>query len=249
MNPMLDHCTNEAEKPKAKRNGKFMIALRIMVFVLLIVSTVILYQTGWMELFLKKDEALAFLESLGAWKFLGFVTLQVSQVVLAPIPGEVTGLIGGYLFGIYWGVLLSSIGLIIGSFIAFSISRAFGRPLVERFVDKSILDRFDYLIHHRGSLLIFFLFLFPGFPKDYLCFVLGLGHMSTFQFLVVSSIGRLFGTTLLTLGGDFIRYQQYGRLYVLIGIAIAFTLIAFVFRNRIEKLLKALHLRDCKSPE
>ena len=46
--------------------------------------------------------------------FIGLQALQV-VVVVAPIPGEVTGILGGYLFGEWLGFLHSTIGLTLGS--------------------------------------------------------------------------------------------------------------------------------------
>jgi len=46
--------------------------------------------------------------------FIGLQALQV-VVVVAPIPGEVTGILGGYLFGEWLGFLYSTIGLTLGS--------------------------------------------------------------------------------------------------------------------------------------
>ncbi len=46
--------------------------------------------------------------------FLGFISLQVLQVVAAPIPREVTSFLGGYLYGPALGIFLSTVGLTIG---------------------------------------------------------------------------------------------------------------------------------------
>lgn len=172
--------------------------------------------------------------------------MQVTQVVAAPIPGEVTGLLGGFLYGPILGVILSTIGLTIGSYMAFALSRAFGRPFVERFVNKTIIKRFDYLLHHKGAFVIFLLFLIPGFPKDYLCYMLGLGRLSTMEFLVIGGSGRLFGTTLLTLGGTYIRHHQYGKFFILTGIALIVVLIAMAYRDKIERLFRIWHIKGYK---
>jgi uncharacterized membrane protein YdjX (TVP38/TMEM64 family) len=167
--------------------------------------------------------------------------LQITQVVVAPIPGEVTGLIGGYLYGPVMGVVWSTIGLTIGSYIAFALARYFGRPFVERFVDKAVMQRFDYLLHHKGIFLVFLLFLIPGTPKDYLCYILGLGHLTTAQFLVIGGVGRLFGTILLTIGGDLIRHQEYRHFFVLVGVTIIAVIVTMIFRKKLEKLFMAVH--------
>ncbi len=182
-----------------------------------------------------------FLDSLGPAAFVGFILLQAAQVVIAPIPGEVTGFLGGILYGPYLGVLLSTIGLTIGSYIAFALSRAFGRPFVEKFVNKKTMSRFDYLLHHKGAFLIFLLFLIPGFPKDFLCYILGLGHLNTAEFLVIGGTGRLMGTILLTLGGSYIRHHQYYRLSILLGIAIVIILVSMAYKDKLEKLFQKWH--------
>ncbi len=164
-------------------------------------------------------------------------------MVAAPIPGEATGVLGGFLYGPVVGVALSTIGLTIGSFAAFSLSRFFGRPLTEKFVDARTMERFDYLLHHKGAFLVFLLFLIPGFPKDYLCYILGLGHLGTLEFLVIATTGRLLGTTLLTIGGTFLRNQQYYRFFLLSGAAVIVVFLTIAYRDRLESVMKTLHDR------
>ncbi|NCO67897.1 MAG: TVP38/TMEM64 family protein [Nitrospirae bacterium CG_4_10_14_0_8_um_filter_41_23] len=190
---------------------------------------------------LLQERLKCFLDSLGPAAFVGFILLQVVQVVITPIPGEVTGVLGGILYGPYLGVLLSTIGLTIGSYIAFALSRAFGRPFVEKFVDERTMSRFDYLLHLKGAFLVFLLFLIPGFPKDLLCYILGLGHITTAEFLVIGGTGRLFGTILLTLGGSYIRHHQYYRLFILLGIAIVIILFSMAYKDKLEKLFQKWH--------
>lgn len=205
--------------------------------------TFFFYETGLIHFFLNREKLLHFLDTLGPLAFLGFILLQVLQVIAAPIPGEATGLLGGYLYGPALGVLLSTIGLTLGSYLAFTLARIFGRPLVERMVDKATMQRFDYLLHHKGAFLVFLLFLIPGFPKDYLCYILGLGHLTTSEFLVIGGTGRLFGTILLTLGGTYIRNHQYGRFSVLVGIAVVVVLVAMAYRDKLDRLFRMWHIK------
>ena len=164
-------------------------------------------------------------------------------MVAAPIPGEATGVLGGYLFGPLLGVILSTAGLTLGSYVAFSLSRTFGRPLTERFVDARTMERFDYLLHHKGAFLVFLLFLIPGFPKDYMCYMLGLGHLSTLEFLAIASTGRLLGTTMLTLGGTFLRNKQYYLFFSLTGVAVVLVFLAIAYKDRLERSFRSLHER------
>lgn len=188
-----------------------------------------------------KEKILAFIDSLGPLGWIGFVSLQVLQVVAAPVPGEVTGLMGGYLYGPALGTVLSTIGLTIGSLIAFLLSRTFGRPFVDRFVKKETMDKYDFLLHHKGAFLVFLLFLIPGTPKDFLCYILGLGHLTTKEFLIMSTVGRLGGTVLLTLGGNYIHQHQYRQFFILLGVAVIIVFFSMVYKDRLEKLFHKWH--------
>ena len=189
-----------------------------------------------------RERLKGFLNSLGPLSFIGFIFLQALQVIAAPVPGEVTGLIGGYLYGAFLGVILSTLGLTLGSWLAFFLSKTFGRPFVDKFVSKQTLDKYDYLLHHKGAFLVFVLFLIPGFPKDILCYILGLGHLSTREFLIISTVGRFAGTVLLTVGGSYLRHQQYYRFSVLLGIAVVVVFLVMVNKDKMERLFRIWHI-------
>jgi len=231
----------EKDKKSNFFRNRIWIGLLIILFIIVGLS-IVFYETGLIHYFLDKERIIRFLKGFGAFSFVGFILLQALQVVVSPIPGEVTGLLGGYLYGPVLGVLFSTIGLTIGSYIAFALSRTFGRPFVEKFVDRNTIARFDYLLHHKAAFLVFLLFLIPGFPKDYLCYILGLGHLTTVEFLVIGGTGRLFGTILLTLGGSYIKAHQYMRFSLLAGIAIVVVLLALAYRDKIERLFRRWHV-------
>jgi len=238
---------NQSNDQKPEQTKTVHIWLRLLILVLIVGGlTFILYETGVIQFFLNKKRMAQFLNSLGPLSVVAFVLLQVAQVVAAPVPGEVTGILGGYMFGKFFGTLLSTIGLTLGSYVAFALAKAFGRPLVEKFIPKSTMQRFDYLLHHKGAFLVFLLFLIPGFPKDWLCYILGLGHMTTTQFLVIGGAGRLFGTILLTLGGSYLRHHQYVSFFVLVGVGISVVIVALAYRDKLNRLFRFWHLKGLR---
>jgi uncharacterized membrane protein YdjX (TVP38/TMEM64 family) len=179
-----------------------------------------------------------FVASFGPYAPLIFIGLQILQVLFAPIPGELTGFVGGYLFGIGLGFIYSTIGLCVGSYLAFAIARRLGLPFVRRFVGLETMARFDYLMEHQGAFFSFIFFLIPGLPKDYFCYLLGLSPMHFFTFLVVSSIGRIPGTLLLTMQGQAVRSESYRTFFVILGLALLLIVITTVYRHRIDRWLK-----------
>jgi uncharacterized membrane protein YdjX (TVP38/TMEM64 family) len=188
-----------------------------------------------------RDKLNRFLQALGPYSPAVFVLFQALQVIGAPFPGELTGVVGGYVYGEKVGFLLSTLGLTLGSWVAFELASLLGRPFVERFVRADVLHKFDFLTTNAGAAICFLLFLFPGFPKDYLCYLLGLSRMRLRTFLIVSVIGRLPGTYLLTIQGASIRNQQYLAAAIFAVVAAAILLVAYLYRKRIYDWIKHRH--------
>jgi len=187
------------------------------------------------------DKLSEFLKHLGPYSPAVFVLLQVLQVIAAPFPGELTGVAGGFVYGETFGFVLSTVGLSLGSWVAFELASILGRPFVERFVRAEVLRKFNFLTTRTGTLICFVLFLFPGFPKDYLCYVLGLSRMNLSTFLLVSIIGRLPGTYLLTMQGATIRNEEYHTFLYITVASVAIVAVAYLYRNQIFDWLKHRH--------
>jgi len=192
------------------------------------------------DLFQDRPHLKKVLKSFGPYSPLVFILLQILQVVIAPIPGEATELLGGYLFGVWAGMLYSMIGLILGSFLAFSMARIFEKRAVERFVSPELRRKFDYLVGHEGVILSFLLFLIPGFPKDALCYILGLTPMRLGIFLIISSIGRIPGTLMATLQGAKAFEHQYKTFLILSGISALIILVFYVYHEKIHRRIKEM---------
>ncbi len=180
-----------------------------------------------------RERVAAYVASFGHAAPLVFMAVQLAQVILAPIPGEATGFIGGYLFGALAGCFYSSIALTIGSWLNFMIGRFLGRRWVRRLIPKDKMAKYDHLLRHQGMLVVFLLFLFPGFPKDYLCLFLGISTMPMRVFLLIAMIGRIPGTLMLSLQGALL----FERNYLIFSLLVIVNAIAiyFGYRHR-EKL-------------
>jgi uncharacterized membrane protein YdjX (TVP38/TMEM64 family) len=180
------------------------------------------------------------IRSFGPYSPLAYILLQITQVIVAPIPGGAIEFLGGYLFGVKAGFFYSMIGLILGSWMAFSLARIFEKLAVEKFVSPQTIKRFDYLIGHEGLILSFLLFLIPGFPKDALCYLLGLTPMHLGIFLIISTIGRIPGTLMATLQGGKAFEHQYKTFLVLLGISALVILAFYIYHDEIHHWIKRL---------
>jgi uncharacterized membrane protein YdjX (TVP38/TMEM64 family) len=198
----------------------------------------------YMGLCTNKDWIKSVLETAGPLAPLVFILLQALQVVFAPIPGEATGFIGGYLFGAPLGVIYSTIGLTLGSVLAFFIARWLEERYVARWLPKEILEKFDFLMERQGALISFILFLLPGFPKDYLCFILGLSRMPFKLFLLICTVGRIPGTLLLTLQGARVYKGDYYSTLVILGLCLMLIGVMAYYREAVYRWIRRFDHSD-----
>ena len=147
---------------------------------------------------------------------------------------------GGVIFGVKAGFIYSMIGLILGSWLAFSLARIFEKVAVEKFVSEQTRKKFDYLVEHEGVILSFILFLLPGFPKDALCYILGLTPMHLGIFLIISTVGRIPGTLIACLQGGKAFEHQYYTFGVLLGASFLVILVFYIYHDEIHHLVKKL---------
>lgn len=188
-----------------------------------------------------RDQVEQFVAAFGRGAPLAFMSLQVLQVVLAPVPGEATGFIGGYIFGAARGFVYSSLALAAGSWINFAIGRFLGRRYVRRWIPTDKLTRFDHLLKRQGIIVLLILFVFPGFPKDYLCLFLGVTSIPLKAFLLIASIGRMPGTLMLSLQGEFLFQKNYAVFAVVFGMTVLAAALSIRYREIIYRWMEKLN--------
>ena len=162
-----------------------------------------------------------------------FMLVQVLQVIFAPVPGEATGFIGGYLFGALPGFVYSSIGLTLGSWLNFLIGRFLGRRFVRKLIPAHQFAKINTMLKRQGIIIVFIFFLIPGFPKDYLCLALGLTTLPIKLFILMAAIGRMPGTFALSLQGAFLYERNYLLLAVMMGACLILASLCYFYRERI----------------
>lgn len=188
-----------------------------------------------------RDQVAQFVSTFGNGAPIAFMALQVLQVVLAPVPGEATGFIGGYLFGTVRGFVYSSMALAVGSWINFAIGRFLGRRYVRRWIPAEKLAHFDYLLKRQGIIVLLILFVFPGFPKDYLCLFLGVTAIPLKAFLLIASIGRMPGTLMLSIQGEFVFQKNYAIFAVVFGVTVLAAVLSIRYRETIYRWMERLN--------
>jgi uncharacterized membrane protein YdjX (TVP38/TMEM64 family) len=142
------------------------------------------------------------IRSYGTLAPIVFVAVQTVQVIVAPIPGQLLGVVGGYLFGPIRGAFYSILGVALGSYVVFRLARHYGRPYVEGAIEPSVLERFDEYVARGGVPALFVIFLLPTFPDDAVCFLAGLTDLRMRTLLTLVVVGRFPSFLAVAVAGD-----------------------------------------------
>jgi uncharacterized membrane protein YdjX (TVP38/TMEM64 family) len=167
-----------------------------------------------------------------------FILIQALQVIISPIPGEVTGPVGGALFGTAWGLFYSSIGLTLGTLFCFWVGRMWGEPLIRPWLSEHNWNRMNFILEAEGAIICFVLYVVPGFPKDITSYLFGISPMPFWLFAVVSTLGRLPGTWISSYFGASVADHQYLYALVFISLVAAIGLPIFYYRERLMRGLQ-----------
>lgn len=156
------------------------------------------------ELFFGSQEWLQnWTKSYGVLAPLVLVTLQIIQVIFPPLSHYAAGFLGGFLFGPLWGAFYNWIGRLIGHAFVFSLTKRYGRPIVDRHVDQKTLAQFDKFT--SGSLtpyILFMIYFLPLFPDDEISYIAGLTNIRFRVFLICNVFGHISGSLALAYLGS-----------------------------------------------
>lgn len=173
----------------------------------------------------------------GVWAPAVFFLTQVAQVVLAPVPGSATAVIGVLLFGPWAGTALLLAGGLVGSVALFTLVRRWGRPLAARIVGRKSFERYAGAIDDEKGALLLVVMLVPFVPDDVAVAVAGLSALSFRRFLVVVALGRLPGSAVTAFAAADLLGRSAGTL-VMVGLAVTVAAaLIFLNRKRLESRL------------
>ncbi|MEJ2069499.1 MAG: VTT domain-containing protein [Syntrophobacterales bacterium] len=136
------------------------------------------------------------------------------------------------------GFLYSVLGLSLGSSLAFGLSRWLGGRFMETLTRTGRLEKFEALFERNGALVAFLLFLFPGAPKDYLSFLLGLTAMPFKVFLLLVTVGRMPATLMLSLQGAQVYQGNYWTFLIILGVTLFVGGLLIGFREHFYRWLR-----------
>jgi uncharacterized membrane protein YdjX (TVP38/TMEM64 family) len=152
---------------------------------------VYLKSNGILNYMSSAEEFKKYIEGNGEKAYLVFFIVQFISVIIAPIPSNVSAVVGGTVFGMWGSFLISMLAIISGSTVVFVLGRRFGRAFAERFINPKLLNKYEqHFSTRKGELLLILLLLLPFFPDDAIGFVAGLSKISLRRYVIIMLLTR-----------------------------------------------------------
>lgn len=175
---------------KHKDKMKFFSCL-LVVIVILIGIVFYMKSSGILEYMSSAEDLRKYIEGYGEKAHLIFFIIQLISVIIAPIPSNISAVVGGTVFGMWEAFFISILAIIGGSVIVFSFGRIFGRVFVEKFVNPKVLNKYEqYFSSKKGQLLLILLLFLPFFPDDAIGLVVGLSNISMRRYVIIMLVTR-----------------------------------------------------------
>lgn len=124
------------------------------------------------------------IEQLGMWAPLGIFLLRFTSVVIPALPGTAYSVLSGGLLGFTQGLIVICLADLLSCSLSFSLSRRYGRDLVQRLVGAKFMHRIDTFSqrHLEGNFFLLTGFLMTGF-FDFVCYGAGLTKARWLRFI------------------------------------------------------------------
>ncbi len=128
-----------------------------------------------------------FLSNVGIFGPLIFIIIQIVQVIIPIIPGNVSCAVGVLVFGAWYGFLYNYVSILTGSIIVFFLSRRYGMSIIRKlFSEKTINKYIGWLDENKRFEKLFALAIFlPVAPDDFLCYLAGITRISVKKYILI----------------------------------------------------------------
>lgn len=208
----------------------------LVVFIVLITAIVvaiwptlsIVFEPGGVETLIE------LITSQGPLGVLILLGMQLLQIIVAFIPGEVVQIAAGMMYGPLWGSVVILVSCVLSSMVVYELVRKLGAPFVRSMVgEKQLLKFRQFELSGKFGVTVFILFLIPGFPKDVLTYIVPLSDMNLRTFLLLSTIGRTPGVIISTYAAAGLADGNIVTSVIIFVVAALIAIIVLLLRNRI----------------
>ena len=192
------------------------------------------------------SDLISYINNSGGIAEVVFILINFLQVTIVPIPSSITTTAGAILFnGIWKPLYLTVIGLVVGSMFAFFLGRVFGVRFANWLVGAKTIEKYKQMTKGKDKIVLFYMFLFPFFPDDFLCILAGMTSYTYLGFFLLQVFSRTIGTlTTILLTKGIVSIPLHGWWLLLWGLiiilVIVFLILTIKYSDKIEVFVMKL---------
>ena len=231
-------------KINLKKLTKQQIALLVVIaVVILAVIGAVIYFWPYISSLQEEENQKIFqdwVRSFGPWGVIILLAIQVLQIILFFIPGEVIEFSSGLLYGILGGYLICIAGQILAILLTYFLVMIFGKALVDKMVDKETMDKVEER-HTRAEVLLFFCLLIPGIPKDVFNFVAPYCKVPMWKYIIITLIARFPTVFSSILMGAAILNGEFNLSLIVLIVSATVGICGIIFNKQIVKLIDRIN--------
>lgn len=204
-----------------------------------------LHRSGFMSSINSADDVVNYINNSGGVAEVIFVIANFLQVTVIPIPSTITTTAGAILFeGIWKPLYLTVIGLVVGSMFAFFLGRVFGVRFANWLVGEKTIKKYKEMTKGRDKIVLFYMFIFPFFPDDFLCILAGMTDYTYVGFFLLQVFSRTIGvlTTILITKGV-VSIPFYGWWLLLWAVIIVLVIVLFILTIKYSDKIEAFIMK------
>jgi uncharacterized membrane protein YdjX (TVP38/TMEM64 family)/Fe-S oxidoreductase len=213
-----------------KKSGKF---IRLTVLSLIVAAIVAIRVTGATK-YLDQETLRGMIAGYGALAPIIYMVIYTAAPALFN-PGLPITLVGGILFGPFWGLVYSICGSTVGACLAFFISRYLARRWISGKLRSPRWRKLDEAVERHGWKVVAFTRLIPAFPFNLLNYAFGLSMIKFAQYAVTTFFCMLpgciafivFSSSLL----DVIRGRISGGFLLGVGMIVLLSVVPLLYRR------------------
>ena len=232
---------------KGARVQKAVKYLKIAVFIAIIAGiplTIFLKYPNFGQLLTDRDALSEFLAANEGQNAAIYLVIVILTVVIGLPIGQVINFAGVFVFGAPITFALSIGGTAVGTFIAFNIARYLGKEFVIMVFKEKNVEKFTKMLDtSKAYIVIIFIYLIPGFPKDIFTYAAGLSSLRSLPFTLTAVAARSPAMLATMFFAHFISEGNFFGVGIVFAVVAAFLIFVLVKRKRLFTYIEGLHER------
>lgn len=208
------------------------------IYIVLIIGIILLItQTGLNSL----ESLQEIVSSAGIFGYIIYFLLTFLFMIGQFLPTAIVIIAGVYAFGIWQGIIVGCLAVLIGAIGLYFVGRKYGVKVAKWIADGKDIDKWQEKLN-KGKYTLFILLLFPASPDSLLYLLAGIGKIKFKTYLIMLILSKPIGVVFTALlgGGAIIPLTwSYAWLWAILGLIMGLLIwLSIKYQDKLDNIFK-----------